>query len=143
MLEFINVQLEIRPFFPAHIGPRQGGKLEATHKERPKQARVRLAQASLAQIRDEYSPIIHHEPEIDLAPDLAENIADGWGEKQLPHFILNRRNDLLAKPLVVQFKFLQPERADNWILTGRTTQVRYRWRSKAPGLRSRWSMTCR
>ena len=71
-----------------------------------------MAKLSFGQIRDEQSSVIHHEREIHFLFHLPQNISHNRIQKELPDFILDRRNGLAFEPLVVVFIFLRPKRPD-------------------------------
>ena len=108
-LEFVDVHEERHPFARRPTSPLHGDELKVRDEKRSEQIRRLLPYRPLGQVRDQDTPMVHREFEIEARSDLAEDQAQLWRGVHLPDLIQDRCERFRSECFLVAWKFLMPE----------------------------------
>jgi len=111
IMKLIDEQVKVASVLLRQIRTGHRRVLKLRNEQGAEQIRRLFAEAALGEVGNKYAARIHHETQINFAPDLAYDVAHS-GRKELAEFVLNRRNRFPLKTGIVPGEFLRPKRTD-------------------------------
>src|ERR1035438_9613289 len=112
ILELVNEEVEVGALFFGAVGPPHRAELKLSGEQGPEQICFVVAETPFGEVCDEEPFIVHDEGNLHLGLHLAQNVPNNRIQKELAQLVLNRRDGLALKALVIPLVLFGPKRPD-------------------------------